>query len=1617
MFKNGRERIMGKVCKKWISYLLVSVMLLSMLPSLPAKAAEKGANLVPSIESDGQVTFYYRGDGTEEEVYVKGSWDVSWGSYFYMTESENDFWSVTSTGLEAGKSYEYGIMAKKLVEGELQEVWVDQPNKSATGGNPKIIRNPGINENGTVTFYYYPSSGEAAEDIKVTYTDGGGQSAEIGFAQDVNYPTLYSATTGVLNGTYTYELSVGGTAIPGYNSAADTFTAGTAPPVDPSKQSPVIDGGNVTFYYYGPTASEVKLAGNMTDWGDGARPMTYDSATGYWSIGLTEQRNGNYEYKFIVNGSSWQKDPLNMGTGENSTYTVTDGYVPDVISPVINGKSVTFYYKGDPADTVVLAGDMNGWKNEGEGADRMTDYDASSGLWSMTLRLEPGSYAYKYVVNGQWITDPANVNPIVEGNSTFTVAELPDGYYTYNIYYYDTKHSGLKDAALWIWENGGAAGQEYRFTSQETIDGHTWLKAELDLNLSKPSVIPKKYSSGTVDWGWQDVTREHDFTGASVRDMYLIFGDSTVYTECPDLSAVSDEERYVIVEYTRPGGDYDGWNIYTWNSGYGSEVAVPFETEADGKAVAKVPVTKSVTDLSFCVRRSETGNPWAEKDGGDHSVKIPANQTIAKARFVQNKGVTEILPYNIGYEIDTASGSVSFYYRDNALFRDGKQAELAGKVRVCIDGVPGAESAETIYDMTYDTKNERYVYVYNSLTEGEHTYCYFIDGERKLDAYNEKTDATGLMSIYEYYSFAAQVKTSLMNAGMDYNDNNLLTISVTDDQGQTIEEMEAAEITADLSSLGGGVTAVDPQLMALSFGVHHSTAVGRAALPVTVKDQYGNIYTGNAEVEIKAREKGTDFDWDEAVIYFAVTDRFFDGDETNNDPDGIGDYDLSANGSSSYHGGDFAGLTQKLDYLQELGVNTVWITPIVENYMADGLTTDVAGIKSYGYHGYWASDFEKLNPHLGSKADLHTLVDELHGRGMKLMVDVVLNHSGYDTNGTNITGYFNGKLPDKGMLRNAQNTVSGSEVQDSLAGLPDFVTEDADVRSLLIAWQSAWVSEFNIDYFRVDTVKHVEDTTWAAFKNALTSIDPDFKMIGEQSGAGYATSAGKLRTGGMDSLLDFDFNDKAMDFTTGKIGEVESFLDKRNEEIDNTAMMGSFLGSHDEDGLRYRLQEEKGMSEEESYDAMKVAAALQITAKGQPVIYYGEEIGLTGANNYPYQTNRYDFDWSLANDDNDMLSHYRALLSIRQDYSDVFAKGDRSTIRVSENDGYDIFARSYKGTDLYVALQTKSQAQQVEFRMGKAGDTVTDLYGGNKYKVAADGNVRITIPAASDGGCAILAVTDSVKEPEKPVTPETNKPGAKPDTGSNASGSSGASAGAGGGSPQIAADWNRITADLRSQTAAGGNNGGKALVRNVLTGNNIIVPSDIFQILSGQKMTLAMHTGENLAFSISSENIPRTMKNSSLNLTVRQGKAAIPAALIGEKVKNTVADRQISLAGRDSFGMVVNMHLALGAENANNYANLYRYNEQRGQMDYLGSFRITDNGQAMFGITGGAEYLITVTKELPAEKAGGVYTVMKGDTLSDIAARFGVKLRDLMAANPGITNADRIRQGQRVQLP
>lgn len=1113
--------------------------------------------------------------------------------------------------------------------------------------------------------------------------------------------------------------------------------------------SPEVNGREVTFRVPAskfPGAEKVTVPGDMNNWkekeADGSYVLTKNDA-GMWT-GKFTMAPGVYGYKFAAD-ESWtvnMTDPANPATTNGNSKLVVPGLEDKVIDAVKKN------------ETTELPATLKCYAKDGTVTDEPVDYSLKAenknvSLSGKTITVN-GAYAEKTLALDAKTAD---------GKQSTVTLNLVDKTYTYTIYYYDFNeaHMSTSAADLWLWETSGAGAKEGTpFTSTEKLlDGNTWLKTVVKLPYTDVSILPR--SAGDWKWKSEEISYVNTAKDENVT-LYITSNRKEAYTNIPKL--VAPRERYVMVEYNRPAGDYEGWNIFTWNSGFGEKVTVNFQ-KMNGKMVAKIPVKDTTADmmLSFCMRKSTADNEWAVKDGGDHYVSVPANQNVVKAKFVQGEGITEVLPSNIGCVLDGENGQIHFYYRDDEMVAaKNTQESIADKVSVTINGKENK--------MAYDAANERFYYDLTDIKTGDYYYYYTVDGKEKLDAFNEKTkDYKGKKCSYRFYKkFDAAITAELSQPSMDYNDNNVLTIKTIPAKGADMSAFEVATATVDLSALGLSSTyAIDPELMEATISCLDTTTAGDKTLPVTVKDIYGNVYRTSTNVTVTERnKKDGDFDWDEAVIYFAVTDRFFDGNTSNNDAYGVKDYNTGDKGGSSYHGGDFAGLTQKLDYLKDLGVNTIWITPIVENITSDqhDADTDTA---TYGYHGYWASDFTKLNQHLGTEEEFAALIDAAHSRGMKLMVDVVLNHAGYGTE-----KYFNNILEGADgkkikMLRDSSNIVSGDDKQDALSDLPDFVTEDAEVRNQLIKWQTDWMEKYKIDYYRVDTVKHVDSTTWSAFKNSLTKVNPDFKMIGEYSGAGYANTAGELGTGSMDALLDFDFNDFAKDFVGGKISTVENSLLKRNAALNNTATMGNFLNNHDDDTLQELLVKKSGISEEEAYNLMKVAATLQITAKGQPIIYYGDELGQAGANDWPYQTNRRDFDWkgleAQKTDSNSIYNHYKTMLSIRNAYTDVFARGSRTSVVSSDETGYDVIARSYGDTTLYVGMNIKKKATEVTIPVSaEAGSKMENLYDGNEYTVSADKTVTVSIPAAKDGGTVILT------EVKKTVDPTPADPGKKDPT-------------------------------------------------------------------------------------------------------------------------------------------------------------------------------------------------------------------------------------------------------------
>ena len=1045
-----------------------------------------------------------------------------------------------------------------------------------------------------------------------------------------------------------------------------------------------------------------------------------------YSITFANVSAGTYSYKILQDPENcgWDK-PWGYGSGSGGNRSVTIEAPSDVtftidLTDTTDAKNVEVsqkklkklvvdngniskgktkelktsakYYDGTSAD----ANDVNvsyRLKEEIAGVtltDNMLSVAKDTSLTEVTVIVSHGNFEQEMTI------------PVVEKQYQVTI----------NMYSQDLEMKpGVSD--IYIFENGGSNNTTVTLnkTVEDTENNVTWVQGTVTVPYNSLGIIARD-QAGSWDGG-KDGDRLYTIDeNTSEVTLWYVYGKTPV-TEKPTIT--KEDPRYFYLEYendtltTTP-------EFYSWTTGFAAELK-KFESAGAGKWKIKVPVKSSCTKVDFVVVLDPSGSDWI-KDGGDHSIAFPQEQNVVCASMKKGEEPVLSAPYNKGYEVLPKENKIAFYYRDdNALIED-KLSDM--NVSVDIDGKE--------YPMTYNAENKRFEYNYNELKSGRTLYRYKVGEEYILDKYNDKKEkkAGNDYSYIEYYKLNASIQAEVMNASFNYNENNVVKFTVDQDKTDT-KKLEVASASIDVSSLGGSsALAIVPDLQAVTISATTDTTLGKKTLPIVVTDQYGNEYSTSVQVEVTARTRknAKDFDWDESVIYFMVTDRFFDGNESNNTASGAKTY--GKDNAGLYHGGDFAGITQKLDYLEDLGINTIWITPIVENI--PGVTVTDTGKEDVpynaAYHGYWASDFTKLNPTLGTEEEFQTLIDQAHNRGIRIMVDIVVNHAGYDT-----------KFGD--MIRSEDDVVSGSDQKDSLSDLPDFKTEDPAVSAQLVKWQTQWVKDFGIDYFRVDTVKHVENDTWAELKNALTEVDSDFKMIGEYAGGGYASNGNTLGTGEMDSDLDFDFNDQAANFVKGNISSVENFLASRNSALNNTYMTGQFLGSHDEDGFKQKLLD-GGMKEDAATAASMVAASLQITAKGQPVIYYGEEIGLTGLNNYPYQTNRYDFDWSMVNNDNKTYQHYKKMLSIRNAYTDVFARGDRKTIVASDEKGYDIVSRSYKGTKLYVGLNIKDVAQTVEIPVSENNGTVLkDLYSGKTYTVS-NGKIKVIIPAATDGGTVVL---------------------------------------------------------------------------------------------------------------------------------------------------------------------------------------------------------------------------------------------------------------------------------------
>lgn len=410
---------------------------------------------------------------------------------------------------------------------------------------------------------------------------------------------------------------------------------------------------------------------------------------------------------------------------------------------------------------------------------------------------------------------------------------------------------------------------------------------------------------------------------------------------------------------------------------------------------------------------------------------------------------------------------------------------------------------------------------------------------------------------------------------------------------------------------------------------------------------------------------------DGASTYFIMTDRFNNGN-ANND---YGIYPQSRMMSgvdktdiSFFHGGDFIGITNKLDYLRKLGFQAIWVSPPVKNYsMAFG---------SAAYHGYAGVDFTTTDSRFGTEAEFTQLVSEAHKRGIKIFVDVVVNHTAdiisykgsdnsyaesiyfpykdatgkkFQLTATTLKNFpklsitksfpkIPTQSPSKDNVKNpaflrdltnyhnrGDSTFSGeSMLFGDFYGLDDLFTEKPEVVKGWINTWSSWVTKFDIDGMRIDTYRHVNDEFWAQFipaieKAAALKGKKQFPIFGEVFEADPSVTAYYIKEVSAPSVLDFAFQNAVSKFAAfgyNAVGLADLFNadDYYTSNRFNANGLATFLGNHDMGRIGMIINKlNPVLSDQQLLERDQLAHAMLFYLRGGPIVYYGDEKGLMGA--------------------------------------------------------------------------------------------------------------------------------------------------------------------------------------------------------------------------------------------------------------------------------------------------------------------------------------------------------------------------------------------------------------------
>jgi glycosidase len=677
-----------------------------------------------------------------------------------------------------------------------------------------------------------------------------------------------------------------------------------------------------------------------------------------------------------------------------------------------------------------------------------------------------------------------------------------------------------------------------------------------------------------------------------------------------------------------------------------------------------------------------------------------------------------------------------------------------GVAGAAIGGVAGALIGNNLPQLRYDLKvNREYQHLkseskqknaaYSEQTAlkplgREHRLADDSSGDikRAFDGYDSSRNITGLLANEgrktEPYRIALELAHMRPNAQEEHLASQLtlksgsqsLTLQIQNNEAVLVngKSLDSNQFKVNHSVRFNQINVELDKSLLREIGWKDKQPLELSAQTLNGQEVFDEVHASTAD-----RADGKLFRWEGKTIYQIVTDRFHNGDKSN-------DQNTFPDNPDRFHGGDWQGVIDKLDYLDELGTDVLWLSCPYEN------DRDFMG--SDGYHGYWPHNFEKAEPGFGSKAKLKELVQKAHDKGMKVMLDVVVNHTGY-----NHPAARDPEFRDWFHREGSRNPFSQYQLErGSLGGLPDLALEKEQVARHIIDVHKSWAEESGVDGFRVDAIRHVPSDFLREFDGAMKEGRENFLTVGEVFWNDHHYLA-RYQKETQDTLFDFPLmqalkdvfggnpdqglKDRLKQFQETKehnMGQAIMDLTKQggssmkklsevfshDHAYENPRMLSTILDNHDTNRFLTHAGGDKSK--------LKLASALVFGARGTPSLYYGTESGLEGQ----MGANRKDMEFDA---DPELHQHFQNLIHLRKS-SDALRLGTQTELLV-EDEAY-AFTRVLPGEEVVCCFNNAEvpQTLRIPLKDSQIGDgdklrSLTD----KREVVGQDGFVEVTLPA------------------------------------------------------------------------------------------------------------------------------------------------------------------------------------------------------------------------------------------------------------------------------------------------